>query len=84
MGNLGEAAAHFEEAIAFCRKAGYRPDLAWTRCDCTDAPRDRDGCDGRTKAISLLDGSLTLSSELGMRPLMKRVRSGQELAGASL
>ena len=25
MGNLDQAAAHFEDALAFCRKAGYRP-----------------------------------------------------------
>ena len=26
----------FEEALAFCRKAGYRPELAWTCCDYAD------------------------------------------------
>jgi tetratricopeptide (TPR) repeat protein len=28
MGNLDQAAAHFEDTLAFCRKAGYRPELA--------------------------------------------------------
>ena len=37
MGKLDEAAAHFEEALAFCRKAGYRPELAWSLCDYADA-----------------------------------------------
>ena len=30
MGNMDQAAAHFEDALAFCHKAGYRPEMAWT------------------------------------------------------
>jgi len=33
MGNLDQAVAHFKDALAFCREAGYRPELAWTCCD---------------------------------------------------
>ena len=33
LGNLGQATSHFEDALAFRRKAGYRPELAWTCCD---------------------------------------------------
>ena len=36
----------------------------------------------REKAISLLDESLAISSELGMRPLMERVLSRREILGA--
>ena len=36
MGNLDKAVAHLEDAQAFCRKAGYRPELAWTCCDYAD------------------------------------------------
>jgi tetratricopeptide (TPR) repeat protein len=36
MGDLDKAAEHFEEALAFCRKAGYRPELAWACCDYAD------------------------------------------------
>ena len=28
MGNLDQAMVHFEDALTFCRKAGYRPELA--------------------------------------------------------
>ena len=28
MDNLDQAATHFEEGLTFCRKAGYRPELA--------------------------------------------------------
>ena len=36
MGRMDQAAAHFEDALVFCRKAGYRPELAWTCCDYAD------------------------------------------------
>jgi tetratricopeptide (TPR) repeat protein len=36
MGNLDQAMAHFENALAFCRRAGYRPELAWSCCDYAD------------------------------------------------
>ena len=73
MGNTDQAADHFEDALAFCRKAGYRPQLAWACCDYADALLQRNGDGDRAKAISLLDESLAISSELGMRPLMERV-----------
>ncbi len=36
----------------------------------------------REKAMSLLDESLAISSELGMRPLMERVLSRREILKA--
>jgi tetratricopeptide (TPR) repeat protein len=36
MGDLDKAAEHFEDALAFCRRVGYRPQLAWTCCDYAD------------------------------------------------
>ena len=36
IGNLDQAAVHFEDALAFCRSAGYLPELAWTCCDYAD------------------------------------------------
>ena len=82
MGNLGWAVVHFEESLAFCRKAGYRPELAWTCCDYADALRERDGEGDRAYAVSLLDESLSISSELGMRPLMERVLSRRDFLSA--
>ena len=37
MDNLDQATVHFEDALAFCRKAGYRPELAWTCHDYAEA-----------------------------------------------
>ena len=82
MGDLGQGAGHFEDAIAFCRKAGYRPELACTCCDYADVLRERDGPGDKEKAAVLLDESLAISSELGMRPFIERVLSRREILGA--
>jgi ATP/maltotriose-dependent transcriptional regulator MalT len=87
VGNVDDAQPHFEDALAFCRKAGYRPELAWTCCDYADLLLERaqsahpepvepraGSQQDRAKAKSLLDESLAISSELGMRPLVERVK----------
>ncbi|MFQ6025972.1 MAG: helix-turn-helix transcriptional regulator [Dehalococcoidia bacterium] len=78
MGNLEQAMAHFEDALAFCGKAGYRPELAWTSCDYAEALLQRNAPSDREKAISLLNESLTISKELGMLPLVERVAAIQD------
>ncbi len=81
-GQLKQSTTHFEDGLAFCREAGYRPELAWTCCDYADTLLQRSEPSDREKAMSLLDESLSLSSELGMRPLMERVLSRREILGA--
>ena len=88
MGKLDQAAPHFENALAFCRKAGYRPELAWDLLRLRGHALDPSTSSGRAvtydraKAMSLLDESLAISSELVMRPLMERVLSRREILGA--
>ncbi len=82
MGDLDQAAHHFEDALAFCRKAGYRPELSWSCCDYADTLLQRNGDGDRAKAISLLDESLAISTELGRRPLMERVLSRRDILKA--
>jgi tetratricopeptide (TPR) repeat protein len=82
MGQLDRAAAHFEDALAFCRKAGYRPELAWTCCDYADTLLKRNAAGDSRKATQLLDEALAISRELGMRPLMERVLSRRKLLKA--
>jgi len=53
-----------------------------TCCDYADTLLQRNGSGDREKARSLLDESLAISSELGMRPLMERVLSRREILGA--
>ena len=81
MGNLDQAMSHFEDSLAFCRKAGYRPELAWTWCDYADTLLQRNGEGDRAKGMSLLNESLSISQELGMRPLTERVLSRREMLG---
>jgi len=78
MGDLDQAVNDYEDALAFCHKAGYRPELSWTCCDYADTLLQRDEPGDREKAMSLLDESLAMSTELGMRPLMERVLARQE------
>ena len=73
MGNSDAEVAHFEDALTFCRKAGYRPELAWTCFDYGDALLQRNEPGHRGKSMSLLDESLAISTELGMRTLLERV-----------
>ena len=77
-----DAVPHFEDSLSFCRKASYRPELAWTCHDYAGNLLQRDAVGDRAKAISLLDESLAISSELGMRPLTERVVALQEQAEA--
>ena len=81
-GNLEDSKVYFEDCLAFCRKAGYKPELAWTCCDFANLLLDREGEGDRSKAITVLDESLATSSELGMRPLMERVQSRREILKA--
>ena len=48
--------------------AGYRPELTWTCCDYADTLLQRKNSGDREKAMSLLDESLAISSELGPGP----------------
>ena len=59
-----------------------RPKLAWTCCDYPDILLQRNSEGDRAEVMSLLGESLTISSELGMRPLMERVISRREILGA--
>ncbi len=82
LGRLDQAMNHFDDALAFCRKAGYRPDLAWTCYDYAGALLQRNGDGDSSQALSLLVESMSISNDLGMRPLMERVQSRREILGA--
>ena len=82
LGKYDESVAHFEEALSFCRNGGYRPELAWSLCDYADMLRERNIEGDHDKAVSMLDESLAVSTELGMRPLMERVLSRREILKA--
>lgn len=72
MGESDQALAHYEKAMAICRTAGYRPELAWVCFDCADTLFKRNAAGDRVKAIDLLNESISITAELGMRPLEAR------------
>lgn len=75
MGDLDQASAHYEAAMASTRKAGYKPELAWTCHDYAVALLERDSVGDRARAHGLLEESISIASELLMQPLMARVTS---------
>ena len=75
LGDQDRAIGHFEQAQAFCRKAAYRPNLAWTCYNNAETLLIRNGAGDHGKAVLLLDESLAIAPELGMPPLVERVRS---------
>jgi DNA-binding CsgD family transcriptional regulator len=77
-GQLDQAMVHFEDALAFCRQAGYRPELAWTCYNYAEALLQRGQPGDHARAISLLDESLAIAQELGMRLLAERVTTLRE------
>ena len=81
LGKLEDAASHFEDASAFCRRAGYRPELAWTLYDYAGALLQGNGSKDRGEVASLLEEASSISTELGMKPLQERVVELQQKAG---
>jgi ATP/maltotriose-dependent transcriptional regulator MalT len=82
IGNQDDAFAHFENALAFCRKADYRPELAWTLHDYADMLMQRNSSDDISKARELADESDQVASDLVMKPLSEKVTSLKELLDA--
>lgn len=78
MGHSDHALSHFEAALAFCRRADYRPELAWCCHDYAEALLQSSRTSDLAKALSLLEESLAIARGLGMRPLMERVVTMQE------
>lgn len=52
------ALAHYEDGLAFCDRAGYRPEYAWTACDYAKALLARGGPVERDKAVALQDAAV--------------------------
>jgi DNA-binding SARP family transcriptional activator len=77
-GQVETALTHYEDGLAFCERAGYRPEYAWTACDYADALLDRDRPGDREKAAALQRASLGIARELGMRPLIGRILDRQK------
>ena len=81
-GRIDVAIGHFAEGLAFCARAGYRSEYAWTAADYADALLMHQGADGRGKAVALQDEALEIARALDMRPLVKRVLARGQPFGA--
>ena len=81
-GRLDQAAIYMEDALVFCRKAGCSAELAWTCCDYANTLLKRRDAGDRDNAMVLLDESLSISTDLGMKPLMERVPSRRDILKA--
>ena len=77
MGNLNDATGHFEDALSLCLKAGYRPELAWTCHDYATCLLARDKPGDRYRALTLLNESMGIATDLGMQPLLERAATLQ-------
>jgi len=75
LGQIDQAASHFEDGAAFCRNIGARPELAWICSDYADLLVRRDSSGDREKATAFRDEGLKIASELGMRPIVERIQS---------
>ena len=77
-GLIDRASADFENALSFCRRALYRPELAWTCYDYARLLVERSGRSERKKASALLAEANGIASELGMHPLAHLVAAFQD------
>jgi DNA-binding CsgD family transcriptional regulator len=75
---LDQAMVHFEDALAFCRQAGCRPEQAWTCYDYAEALLQRGHLGDHARAMSLLDESRAIAQELSMCPLAERAAALRE------
>lgn len=73
MGDLDRAAKHFEDAGAFCDRAGFRVWRAWVYHDHAVALLRRNRSGDRDAAVPLLESGLALAEDIGMRPLAERI-----------
>jgi DNA-binding SARP family transcriptional activator/tetratricopeptide (TPR) repeat protein len=71
-GQLEDALAHFEDGLTFCRRAGYRPEYAWTAYDYAEALLDRGWPGDLERSAAMRVEALAVADELGMQPLIDR------------
>ena len=78
MGEIEKADSHFRGALAFCEKAGYRPEWAWSAYEYAKCLTEHNGPADNLRALSLVEQALTIISELDLVPLRDRVLTLQQ------
>ena len=82
LGDNDAAAKHFEDAMTFCRVVGAKKELAWACSGYAEMLLDSCDDDDRERVIVLQDEALTITRELGMRPLTERILARREILRA--
>ena len=82
MGRRAACIEHFEAALAFCARTGYRPAYGWAAADYAAFLLDRGDPADHARAIALGNEALAIGRELGMRPLVERVLARREFLSA--
>ena len=89
MRRFDDAEAHFELALSQCKAGGYRVEEARTLVAHSDMLLERSAMetedgdnDYRRRALKLQDEALTLTQEMGMRPLTERILARREILRA--
>ena len=72
-GRIDTAVAHYEAGLAFCERAGYRPEYAWMAYDYAEVLLARGAPGDEDKATDLQEAALRSARELGMRPVIERI-----------
>jgi DNA-binding SARP family transcriptional activator/tetratricopeptide (TPR) repeat protein len=72
MGDVDAAHAHFEAALTFCQRAGYRPEFARTAFEYAESLRARADPGDAERASELTEAALAIADVLGMRALGRR------------
>ena len=73
LGKNEAAELHYRDAIDFCRKAGYLPELAWTFYDFASLFLSGSDAEHRQIAGSRLNKALAIADELSMRSLSEQI-----------
>ncbi|MCX7031042.1 MAG: AAA family ATPase [Spirochaetes bacterium] len=82
LGRHEEAMCAFEDALAFCRRSGYRPELARTCRDYGEALLRRDAPGDAARADDVLRDGLDAARSLAMVPTVARIEAALEEAGS--
>jgi DNA-binding CsgD family transcriptional regulator len=85
MGRDDLARTHFEDNLHFCRKAGFKPELAWTCHDYAGMLLSKGGpldAPEAAKVKVLLDEGEPLAMQFGMKPLAAKLTALREKIAA--
>lgn len=72
-GDADTATSHFDDALMFCRRAGYLPELACTAADLAETLRSRGRTGDGARAEALTKEARRVAARLEMRALTRRL-----------